>query len=145
MVNIDGYTITGVGTKACDGVCDMGAKYTKEGSEPIMSVTVEIYLQTDEAKAISWVHSTKFSNKTDSRNWEFIDFMGYPSSLKAVSFTISDRKTEEIFMRVAQGNAGILAKFTQTTNMYGTLTPLEEAQSNVEEVIGSIVKAIEEG
>ncbi len=145
MVDSPGYSKSQVGDQACFEICDMGAKYFKEGSSPPMSVLVEIYLQSDQSAAEAWVKTIKFGNTTESRNWELTTFKGYPASQKAVEFTVTDRKNEEVFMRVAVGNVGVLAKFTQTTTMGGKLTPLDEAKASVEEVTAAIVSALETG
>jgi hypothetical protein len=143
MVDIPGYEKTRVGTEACLRVCQMGAKYTKLPVEGSRSVVIEIYVQADEQDAIKWMRDKEFANNTESTLWKSTIFKAYPASIKKHEFTISDRKEEDIFLRVAMGNLGVFSKFSQSGTKYATLTPLDEAQVWVDEVTGPIIDAFE--
>ncbi|MFQ5901804.1 MAG: hypothetical protein ACE5IH_09645 [Thermodesulfobacteriota bacterium] len=137
MVDIPGYTKSRVEA----GIeYDMRAKYTKKVGQ---SVNVEIYKRADEGDAIKWVEQVKFAPGVESRDWESTTLMGYSASMKRINYTITDKKSQEVYLRVAVGNLGIFSKFTQSVGLYDNLTPLEEAQAMVEEVTEAVIKTIE--
>ncbi len=140
MVDIEGYTKRILGEGA---FYDMAAKYTKGKDR---SVSVEIFKRESSTDAVDWMKETQFSTK-ESRDWESITFLGeYPASTKRITVSVTDRITQEVFMRVAVGNLGVFTKYTQgvSSREPQLLIPQEEAVSMVEEVTAEVIRAIEE-
>ena len=145
LVNVEGYD------KSIDTffteIYDISARYTKVPIKTgkLENVKVELFIRADEADAISWVRLKEFANDTESRNWNSATFLGYPASFKKITFSVSDRHSEEIFLRVAVGNIGVFSKFTQSLANSVPLTPMDEAQAMVEEVSSQVILALEKG
>jgi putative cell wall-binding protein len=132
-VEVPNYTKSEVMNAEQEIFNHVGAVFTRNVGQ---SVNVEIHDRADNKDAVDWVEQ--------SSEWESTTLMGYPARIKRITYTVTDKKNEEVFLRVAVGKYGVFSRFTQSVGGYDDLLPLEEAQKIVEEVTSEVIRAIEE-
>ncbi len=147
MVDIPNYKKSDVAVSSVGFNPDVRAKYTKGTGPTAKSVIVEVYVQSSPEEAIKWANKSQFATGTDSKNWESYVFMGYPASIKRITYDASDNTNQEVFLRVAVREFGVFSKFTESVrkaDAYLMLTNQEQAQLMVKEVTAAVIKAIDE-
>lgn len=147
MADVTGYEKSQVKGSDLGFDYNIGAKYTKGTGPSAKSVNVEVYIQPSPEEAVKWMNKTQFATGTESKNWEPYVFMGYPASIKRLTYDASDNTNQEVFLRVAVREFGVFAKFTESvrkSDAYLLLTNQEQAQNMVEEVTSAVIKAIDE-
>ena len=143
LVDIEGYSKnielgTGLGYSP-----DISATYKHTGGQ---NVKVEIFVQPDVNTALTWVENIVFSPGLVSEGWVRTEFMGYLANRKSRSYEVSDNSNQDVFLKVAVGELGIFASFSQSVRKSDAsrlLIPIDDASSMTDEVTKEIIITVE--